>query len=64
MRYGIAHKIIKKNNDSPNINEYSARLSVYGDSKNKNNNALKFYPVFTYEYFVVKNEDIYIKKYY
>ena len=51
MRYGMSSKYIKNYDNSPNVNEYSTRLSVYGSSE-KNKNALRFYPILTYEYLV------------
>ena len=56
MRYGVSYKFIKSYNDAPNTNEYSTRLLIYGNSKNKNSNALKFYPMLSYEYFIVEDD--------
>ena len=56
MRYGISSKYIKNYIDIPNEIEHSMKLSIYGSNNNNdNNNALKFYPILSYEYFV--NED-------
>jgi len=56
MRYGISSKFMKNYNNGSNTTEYGTRLSFYGDSKNKNDNALKFYPIFSYEYFLLEDD--------
>ena len=53
-RSGI--KFVKNPDNFLNSNEYSAKLFFYGNNtKNPKNNSLKFYPIFSYEYFI--NED-------
>jgi len=55
IKYGFSSKFIKNYDNTPNINEYGTRLSIYGSNK-KNTNDLKFYPILSYEYFTTDDE--------
>ena len=58
MKYGISYKAVKNYEKDALNNECSARLSFYGNNTKKSkNNALKFYPIFSYEYFINENQE-------
>ena len=57
MRYGISSRFIKNYDNTPNMTEYSTRLSLYGNnSSKKDGNTLNFYPILSYQYFVSEND--------
>ena len=52
LNFGIAYRYTFENENDDNAikNEYGTKFTIYGRSKKKNTNSLKFYPIYTYEY--------------